>query len=153
MLSTILGAKKSKSSEDKELANKIASMSVTDMRTYVNNKISALPISENGLNEVMKKLISKNESTSRGFLEIDDMDIKIKKAFDLVLLIGKNNKASIQTVEYIQQFADQYKDIIEKFDMDKKEIYASRFSKLIENLIVKIAGAVEFKKKMDVLKD
>jgi len=153
MFGKFFGKKNSTSLNDKEIAVKIANMSITDMRSYINNKISSLPLSEAGLNAVMKKLTSVNETTSKRFIEIDDMDTKIKKAFDLLLLIGKNKKVSMRTIELIQKFVELYADIITKYDTEKKEIYNSRFNDLIKNLIIKIDGAVALKNKMDLLEN
>ena len=153
MFGKFFGKKNSTSLNDKEIAVKIANMSITDMRSYINNKISSLPLSEAGLNAVMEKLTSVNETTSKRFIEIDDMDTKIKKAFDLLLLIGKNKKVSMRTIELIQKFVELYADIITKYDTEKKEIYNSRFNDLIKNLIIKIDGAVALKNKMDLLEN
>ena len=153
MFGKFFGKKNSTSLNDKEIAGNIANMSITDMRSYINNKISSLPLSEAGLNAVMEKLTSVNETTSKRFIEIDDMDTKIKKAFDLLLLIGKNKKVSMRTIELIQKFVELYADIITKYDTEKKEIYNSRFNDLIKNLIIKIDGAVALKNKMDLLEN
>ena len=134
MLSKIL--KKANSNYSK-IAKRVERMNLIDMRIYVNNQVSKCPLSEEGLNEVMKKLISKDEKTLRRFIETDDMDSKIKKAFELVLLIGKNKKLTSLTVKFILDFMKIYIDIIRQYDTKNKEIYASRFVDIVNNSIQK----------------
>ena len=131
-----------------KIAKKVERMNLTDMRIYVNNKILQCPLSKEGLNEVMKKLISKDEKTLRRFIETDDMDSKIKKAFELVLLIGKNKKITSLTVKFILDFMKIYIDIIRQYDTQYKEIYASRFVNIVNSSIQKFDGVTQEESKM-----
>jgi DNA repair ATPase RecN len=157
MFGSLLGRKKEEiSQEDREyqrLVDKISKMNLTDMRLYVNNKIKDFEVSEDGLNEVINRLTTLDVKTKGYYLKIDDMDSKKKKAFDLVLMIAKHKKANLVTVELIQSFIDVYKDIIEKYDYDHKEIYKSRFEDALEIALANIAKKAEFKYKMNVLQE
>ena len=106
-----------------ETAVRVSKMNLTEMRTYVNNKLANDEITEDGLYEVMKKLITPHETTMKLYIQIDDMDQKKKKAFDLIFLISQSKKITIQTVELMEKFTELYEDIIKKFDQDYKEIY------------------------------
>ena len=102
-LSKVLGKKK-KTEEDslyKELNNKIPKMNLNDMRSYINNKVVDFSVSEDGVEEVIKRLISINKETSKRFIEIDDMDIKIKKAFELIITILENKKITVVGLELV----------------------------------------------------
>ena len=116
MFNNILGKTKKEMNKDagkSVLIEKISRMNLTDMRIYVNNQLNDFKIDEDGLNEVMRRLISKDEHDNR-FIESDSMDIKKKKAFDLVILVASNKKITIIATELIQKFINLYNDIIIK---------------------------------------
>ena len=93
MLSKILGLKKNdKPDKDEELAEKISKMNLTEMRSYLNNRIPTLEVSKNGLVEILKKLTTLNEKSSKRYIEIDDMDSKKKSGFDIVIHIATHKK-------------------------------------------------------------
>jgi len=149
MLSKLLG-KNDKDSDESEIIQKISKMDLNDMRIFVNNKLTDFKICEDGLFEVMKRLNSENDKSKR-FIEDDSMDTKIKKAFDLVILVGASKKITISTVELIREFTDIYAEMIHKFDTDNKQTYGSKLKKTIDNALVAVAGISEFKKKQNFL--
>ena len=155
MFGSILGRKKEEiSTEDKEhqeLVEKISKMNLTEMRSYINNKIKDFEVSEDGLNEVLSKLITPDAKTNNYYIKADDMDSKKKKAFDLVLSAAKNKKVNVVTVELMQKFMDVYKEIIANYDKEHKEIYESRFKDAIELALMNLTQKSELKNKMDVL--
>lgn len=152
MFGKILGKKQESSQDDKskEILQRITKMNLSDMRVYVNNKLNDLEICEIGLREVIKRLISKDEKGNR-FIEIDAMDSKIKKAFDLVILVAGNKKITIDTTEGIQEFIELYQDIITKFDTDNKQIYASKLKDALSSSITNLETITQMNKKMRVL--
>jgi len=153
MFKKILGKTKTETENNtkhSEIIEKISGMTISDMRVYVNNKLNSFEICEDGLNEVMRRLISVDSKKQR-FIEMDAMDAKKKKAFDLVLTISKSKKVTIVTAELIQEFITLYKDIIEKFDKDHKQIYASRLKDSISNSIATVATMSELNKKSRIL--
>ncbi|MEA3331734.1 MAG: hypothetical protein U9Q29_08595, partial [Campylobacterota bacterium] len=149
------GKKKSElSSEDStvaELVEKISKMNLTDMRTYINNRVLNFEVDEDGLVEVMRRLTTKNSETSKRYIEIDDMDSKIKKGFELVISIASHSKITIVAVEQIQEFMELYSDIITKYDRDHKQIYEIKLKESISKAIVNIGEMTELKRKMSVL--
>ncbi|MBU0720037.1 hypothetical protein KJ877_01705 [bacterium] len=147
MFSNILGKKKDASS-DKNLIEKVSKMNLTDMRLFVNNKNE---ITEEGLIEVLNRLIDKNEKTSKRYIEADDMDSKIKKSFDLLINIASNKKITVVAVEKIQEFIEVYSEIIRGFDEKNKQIYGSKLKEALEKAIGNIEGISEFKRKMNLL--
>jgi hypothetical protein len=155
MFKKILGKKKSEiSTQDKahsKIVERISKMNLTDMRAYINNKISEFEVDEDGLIEVLRKLIVKDDKTSKRYIEIDDMDSKIKKCFDLVISIASHNKITVVAVESIQEFITEYSDIITKFDKDNKQIYESKLKDSLQNAINNISDMTDFKRKMNVL--
>jgi len=150
-----LFGKKSKTVDDEKtnvhVAEKIAHMNLTDMRAYLNNRIAGFDVCEFGLSEVMKKLTSQDEESEQRYLKIDDMDTKIKKAFDLVLMIAIHKKISVKTVELIQEFIEVYKEIIHSFDTRNKQIYGSKLSDALKMAINGVNAIEELKNKMKIL--
>jgi len=130
MFKKFLGKKSSESeenSEEKEINEKISKMNLTEMKSYINNRIDGLSLTSYGLNAVLRKLIALNDATSKHYINSDDMDSKKKKAFDLVLSTMSNSKITVESMELVQEFMDTYKDIIDAYDRENKQIYASKF--------------------------
>ena len=153
MFSNLLGKNKEEAGSDKEhlaLVEKISKMNLTDMRVYVNNKLTSFEVSEDGLSEVMSKLISKDSNEKR-FIESDTMDSKIKKAFDLVILISTNKNVNQVTLELIQEFIILYKDIITKYDTDNKQIYNDKLKNALANCLATVQTLTGMNRKMGVL--
>lgn len=151
MFGNILGKNNLKSNKlNSVLITKISSMNLSDMRVYVNNKLNDFEVCEEGLTEIMKVLVSK-DSKGRRFIESDAMESKIKKAFDLVIIIAKSKKMSIDTTELIQTFIEFYSDIIQKFDNDNKQIYSSKLKDSITTSLVTLQTMNDLKKKMNIL--
>jgi len=157
MFSNMLGKIKNFSSDEnqekKDLTDKISKMNLTDMRAYINNRIPDFSVDEDGLNEVLHKLLEVNEKTSKRYIEIDDMDSKIKKGFDLVLSILTNKKVTVTTIELVNEFLDKSKDIVQKYDRENKQIYYSKFKDAMELAIKYMNAKAELQRKMDVIGD
>lgn len=154
MFGKILGrSKKSKGDADKEyteVVQRVSKMNLTDMRAYLKNSMSGFESSEDGLSEIMKRLLSKDEKSKR-YVEVGDQDSKIKKVFDIVLLIAGHKKITVSVVEQIQEFLELYEDIITQYDHDNKQIYASKLKDGLALAINNINEISEFNKKMKVL--
>ena len=156
MFNKILGKNKSQRDGDsahQEIVEKIAKMNLSDMRVYVNGKLNDFPLCEDGLSEVMRRIVSQNPSTKQRFIELDAMDTKKKKAFDLVIKISTSKKITVTTAELIQEFNAFYADVISKFDRDNKEIYASRLTKSSQTALLSLAEMTTLKRKMQILGD
>jgi len=154
MFGKILGKKKDDNDNSNELleaTKKIQKMNLTEMRSYVNNKISTFKVSSIGLLAIMHKLTLADSSTNKLYILEDDMDSKKKKAFELVLMITKNKKIDFTVLETIQTFTQVYQDIIAKYDIDNKEIYASRFKEMLAQAIAGFAALEKQQNKMNVL--
>lgn len=149
MLSKILG-KKEKNQTGVDIA-KISRMNLTELRSYLNNKIESLPVTQDGLVAVMKKLATADEVTKKYYIEASDTDQKKKKAFDVFLLLAKSKKMSVECVELMQLFVSVYEDIVNEYDTKYKEIYRSRLGTAIEQALVNIHELKEFDNKMKVL--
>ena len=156
MFSNILGNKDSQDAEqtkkNQDLINKISTMNLTDMKIYIKNKMVGYESNEDGINEVMKRVTNIHETTSKRYIEIGDMDSKIKKAFDLVIIISNHKKLTVLTVELIQKFIELYNDIILKFDNDNKQIYASKLKTAFSQAIANINKISELQRRNTLLK-
>jgi len=153
MFGNILGNKKDNidANENTEIALKVSKMNLTEMRAYVNNRLNNFEITQAGLVEVMKKLTASDEETSKTYLQMDDMDSKKKKGFDLVIMIANSMHISVETVELLQEFTLTYNDLIVKYDTEYKEIYASRFSDALVQSIENVNKCSELQRKSNVL--
>ena len=136
-----------------ELVLKVDKMNLTEMRSYVNNKIKEIELSTEGLNVVLDKLIKVDSNTNKSYINSDDMDSKKKKAFDLVLTIIANKKINIQSIELVQKFLEVYDEIINQYDKEHKEIYASRFKDAINNGVAMVNVVSDMNNKMNVLSE
>jgi len=152
MISKIFGKKGKKGNESalSEIEQKVSQMKLSDMVLYIKGKNPALELSEEGLIAVLERLQSKiNEK--RYFLDKEDDDSKIKKAFDLVLLIAKNKKVTVKAVELIASFLKTYEHLIYEYDKKHKEIYQERLTKSIDEATVIIEAKVALQNKMNML--
>ena len=148
MLGKIFG-KKSKEEID-PLKERISQMNLTELTLYAKEKIEGLEFSEEGLIEVLKRLISKIND-ERYFLDGSDDDSKLKKGFDLVLLCAKSNKVTIKGMELIAEFVKRYEHLIKVYDKKHKEIYHDRLLKAIETATQIVEMKVALQNKMSVL--
>lgn len=155
MFSKLLGKKNSEeqaeNKESAELAEKISKMNLTDMKSYVKNKIPNLEVTEEGLIEVMNRLITPDKNTSKRYIEADDMDSKIRNGFELVLTISDNRKMTIETIELMQKFIEVYHDIILKYDTDNKQIYGSRLKDAVNKAVINVGQMIELTEKAKIL--
>ncbi len=153
MIASKLGKKKGNSDSkiDKELIQKISNMNLTDMKVYINDRLSNFVVSGDGLNEIIKKLLVVNEKTSKRYIEADDMDSKKKKGFDLVLAILTNKKVTFTAIEQAEQFIHIYKEIIENYDKTYKDIYLSRLKDAIETAVANISLKAEINNRLKVI--
>lgn len=149
---TVKNKDEAKAKELAELISRISKMNLTDMRTYVNGKITGLEVNKQGLNEVLKKITVKDEKTGKRYIEIDDDISKIKKGFDLVILISESKKISASTVEFIQKFIETYSDLIIDYDNRNKQIYASKLKDALQKAVGRINAISSVKEKMKVLR-
>ena len=141
MFSKILGKNKDESDASEhllEISKKISKMNLTEMKSYVNNKIKDFELCETGLVAVMKRLVLEDEDVSKMYIQIDDMDSKKKKAFELVIAISTNNKVTLTVIELIQEFIEVYEEIIDSYDKEFKQIYKSRLNDAITNGIATV---------------
>ncbi len=146
MFSKILGKRKSTNAPS-EIEARISKMNLSDMRSYINND----GVDEEGITAVMSKLLSKNEN-GHYYIKADDMDSKLKKAFDLVILVSKNKKITVRAVELIQEFTKVYAEIIEKFDKKYKEIYTSRLHDAVRNSAQLVNDIADINNRMTTIK-
>ncbi len=139
MFSKFLNSLKGSHGEsNNKLLDKISKMDLVEMRIYVNDKLDDFEVDDFGLHEVVKKLITRNEESSKYFLQENDLDSKKKKAFELLLLILQHKKASIAVLESAQEFLYVYNKLIKQYDKDNKDIYESKIKKLMSLAVDRI---------------
>ncbi|MCX6052640.1 MAG: hypothetical protein NTZ60_09030 [Campylobacterales bacterium] len=153
IMGKLKGKEENSSKSNVELIDRISKMNLTEMRAYIKNKMENFEVSEEGLIEVLKKLTTLNSSTDKRFIELDDMDSKIKNAFELVLAVSEDKRISIEVVELIQEFLKMYSDIILKYDTANKQIYSSKLKDAIERGISSVSIKADFTRKQNILKN
>lgn len=153
MFGTLLSKNKDTESENEtsQIVAKVSKMNLSEMRSYVNNKAINLAISEDGILEVLRKLTNIDEQNSKRYLQLDDMDSKKKKGFDLVILICKNIHMNVEIVEVVQEFTVVYEELISVYDTEHKDIYASRLTDAIGLAIDSVNKHSELNRKTKVL--
>lgn len=151
MFSKLLGILSPKESEEAlRLQEKIAKMDLSEMRLYVNGKLDNFEVTEFGLNEIITKLISKNENTSHYYIADNDLDSKRKKVLDLLILVLENKNISVLVIETAQEFLEVYDEMLKKYDYVNQDIYEKRIKKMISLAVDKIdtksdiSGVLEF---------
>lgn len=155
MFKKILGRKKDTDNGNKEhskLVEKISIMNLTEMKSYVNNRNSNMPICRDGLLEVLNSLIKLDKKTNTRYLKKDDNDAKIKKCFDLAITISTHHMITFPVIKSLDDFGDVYKEIIKKFDTDNKQTYQGKLKKATENAVLTIGAIADIHNTSDILK-
>jgi len=134
-----------------ELVERISKMNLTDMRSYTNNRIPDLPVSEDGLIEILKRLLEVDEKTHKRYVDIEDMDSKIRKGLDLIINILTNKKLSVEAIEAAIELFEASKEMIEKYDTENKQIYHSKIREALNKAIETINMKSEIQRKMGVI--
>ena len=134
-----------------ELVERISKMNLTDMKSYTNNNITDLPVSTESLVEVLRRLLAVDEKTDKRYLDIEDMDSKIKKGLDLIISILANKKLSIEAIEVAVELYEVSKEMIKKYDTDNKQIYLSKISESINKAIENMNKKTDIQRKMGII--
>jgi len=153
MISKIFGRNKKEPEQNSELAaieSKIAKMNLSEMTIFVKEKLEDFQVCEEGLVAVMKRLIS-SINDERYYLNESDDDSKLKKAFDLVVLVAKHKKVTLRAMELMATFQNQYEKLINDYDKKYKEIYSTRLEKAIESAMATVEAKVALQNKMNLL--
>lgn len=140
-----------KNSDNKQLTEYISTMGISDMRSLLVGQNERVEVDESVVIEVLKRLSSQDEKTKKRFIESDDNDIKLKKAFETVITAASSKKMSVEAVELIEKFITMYKDLIEDYDTRNKQIYMYRLNKAIELAIRTIEQIASYINKMAVI--
>ena len=156
MFKKFLGKKSSESeenSEEKELNDKISKMNLTEMKSYINNRIEGFALTSYGLNAILQKLITLDDATNKHYINADDMDSKKKKAFDLVISTMSNSKITVESIELVQEFMNTYKDIIDTFDRENKHIYTSKLEDALAVGMLTLDKLLQMSQKTNILEE
>lgn len=153
MLKKLLGKDKESISKNdtKQLAEYISKAGLTELRSLLLGQVTRFKVDENTVIEVLKKLTSQDENTKKRFLEKDDNDIKLKKAFDTVITAAKSKEVSIDAVEQIEKFMTMYKDLIDDYDLRNKQVYMHKITKAAEHSLSFIEQIINYLNKITVI--
>ena len=108
----------------KEMQERIAKMDVYSMYHYLSEENSC----EMGIEEIIKRLITKDADSKRRFLEISDSKFKIEKTFELIIEILEHNNVTKKILTLCEKFVYTYSDVISENDEKNKRIYEERLN-------------------------
>ena len=153
MLKKLLGKEKESISKNdtKQLAEYISKAGLTELRSLLLGQVTRFKVDENTVIEVLKKLTSQDENTKKRFLEKDDNDTKLKKAFDTVITAAKSKEVSVEAVELIEKFMRMYKDLIDDYDLRNKQVYMHKLAKAAEHSLSFIEQILNYLNKLSVI--
>ncbi|WP_345992963.1 hypothetical protein [Sulfurimonas sp. HSL-1716] len=153
MLKKLLGKDKESISKNdsKQLAEYISKAGLTELRSLLLGQITRFKVDEYTIIEVLKKLTYQDERTKKRFLEKEDNDTKLKKAFETVITAAKNKKISVEAVELIEKFITMYRDLIEDYDARNKDIYMHKLTKAAQHSLSLIEQILNYLNKMSVI--
>lgn len=153
MLKKLLGKDKESISKNdtKQLAEYISKAGLTELRSLLLGQVTRFKVDEDTVIEVLKKLTSEDENTKKRFLEKEDNDIKLKKAFETVITAAKSKEVSVEAVELIEKFMTMYKDLIEDYDVRNKQVYKYKLAKAAENSLSFIEQILNYLNKLSVI--
>ncbi|MBU0632905.1 hypothetical protein KKA17_09680 [bacterium] len=153
MFTKLLGKDKAASAENvnDQLVEYISKIGITEMRSLLLGQIDRFKVDENTIVEILRRLTY--QDGDKRFLESSDNDIKLKKAFDVVITAANSKKMSVEAVELIEKFINMYKDLIEAYDTRNKQIYMHKLTKAIELSIAMVEQISSYINKMAVIND
>ena len=152
MFKKLLGKSKKKSENSvKEFQEYLSKIGLSDMRILLLGQVEKFSVDENMIVEILKKITHEDEKTNKRFLESNDSDAKLKKAFDTVITAAGSKKVSVEAIELIQKFMIMYKDLIESFDTRNKQIYMHKLTKATELSINTVEQLTAYMNKMAVI--
>ena len=152
MIKKLLGKSENKSENSaKEFQEYLSKIGISDMRTLLLGQVEKFPVDENMIIEILKKITHEDEKTNKRFLENNDTDIKLKKAFDTVITAASSKKVTVEAIELMQKFVLMYKDLIESFDTRNKQIYMHKLTKATELSINTVEQLTAYMNKMAVI--
>lgn len=127
--------------EDTVFTALIASWNLTEIKTYLQNKNPDFPLSSRGIDTVLNRFTSQEKPSDKypngkRMVELDDNDVRIKKAFDIILLLSKSSHLSMESVEKMERFRELHCDVIEKFDKQNAQTYEHKLKEAIANAII-----------------
>ena len=138
------------------MQQELSGWTLSDMQLYVRGQNSRFPLSEDGLLDILERLMSlqKNQKgfpQGRRYVEPCDNDTKIKKMFDLVLAIGNSPKLSAATFERMGAFMQAYDDLIVAYDRAHKQIYGERLKKQLRLSAALLEKKSQLQHRLDLL--
>ena len=152
MFKKLLGKSENKSeNSEKGFQEYLSKIGISDMRTLLLGQVEKFPVDENMIIEILKKITHEDEKTNKRFLENNDTDIKLKKAFDTVITAASSKKVTVEAIELMQKFVLMYKDLIESFDTRNKQIYMHKLTKATELSINTVEQLTAYMNKMAVI--
>jgi hypothetical protein len=127
-----------KERKKKLLREQIFKMSLSQKIFYANNKLKDIPITREGLVEVLDSLIAEDKKTKQRYLKLYDDNEKKQKVFDLVLYLSNHTMLTPESVELLKTFPLVYESVIIMYDQQTKQKYALAFEKAINNFKINI---------------
>jgi hypothetical protein len=131
----------------------VSTWNLTQMHDYVMCKDEAHICNYVGFNAILDKFNNhktkdKNYPNGRREFESSDRPERLKKAFDLVIIISRHPRSKIKTMKGIEVFVKSYMDIIVKYDKDHGAEYKKKILRSFRQGLLNIEKKMQSKKRM-----
>ena len=115
-----------------------------ELQSYVYNHNKKHPVKDAGMAAILERFINSNE------FEIGTLAEELKKGFDIVLSISRNNKIYFQTTDLILDFIQQYKDVIRYYDRQSAQTYYHKLVQAYEQSVIMVNKKLEIEQEMRI---
>lgn len=137
----------------KQMQALVSSWNLTQMHDYVMCKNEAYVCNYVGFNAILDKFNNhktkdKDYPDGRREFESSDRPERLKKAFDLVMIISRHPRSKIKTMKGIQTFLKCYMDVIVKYDKDNGTEYKKKILRSFRQGLLNIERKMQSKKRM-----
>lgn len=137
----------------KQMQELVSSWNLTQMHDYVMCKDTAYICNYVGFNAILDKfnnhkIKDKDYPNGRREFESSDRPERLKKAFDLVIIISRHPRSKIKTMKGIEAFLKCYMELIIKYDKDNGTEYKKTILRAFRQGLLNIERKLQSKKKM-----
>ncbi len=131
----------------------VATWNLTQMHEYVMCKNEKYICVHAGFNAILEKFNhhkteDKEHPKGRREFESSDRPERLKKAFDLVIIISRHPRSNIKTMKAIQTFLKTYMDVITAYDKANSTEYKKKLLQSFRLGLLNIERRIQRKKRM-----
>ena len=137
----------------KQMQEVMSTWNLTDMYQYAMCKNEQYVCNFVGFNAILEKFNThttedKNFPKGRREFESSDRPERVKKGFDIVIILCKHPRSNIKTMKAIQVFIKRYMDVIREYDEKNSERYREKILKSFRQGLINIERNIKRKKRI-----